>query len=384
MFDVRAYSWKWILIGVMAAAPVGAEVIFEEDFDDQPDWHSGLMENSTGAGPEALPDRTQFSNKHRIPDGWYAVRQDPTWAPSVGHPDRHEAIEILESNADKARSGKMSFVSWRDSFNPGWNRWNSESILMKFFPEGYDQIYVSFYIKFSPEWTPDGASKIFRVYSWSGESNPFQFFGDGEGGPLFDWKYSYTDYGVRNALTFRGGPHGENYSFSSSDIEGAPRSLSGAGDLNLNYTGDTAGMALDGGYPKIRDLVNGGYISDNLGQTVEHEQVFGDGSAWTKMAFFVKMNSAVGVADGEVKQWINDELVFRNDRVRWVSDNSDNKMVKWNAVAIGGNDFFRSYPNSARHEEWYAIDDIVIATEIPQGLMTGFPAPNPPTEIRVD
>src|SRR5690554_7200323 len=102
----------------MAAAPVGAEVIFEENFDDQPDWHSAMHSS----------DGTQRATTHIIPEGWYSIRQDPTWAPSEGHPDRHESIEILESNSDKARGGKgKSMVSWRDSYNPGWNRWNSES-----------------------------------------------------------------------------------------------------------------------------------------------------------------------------------------------------------------------------------------------------------------
>src|SRR5690554_4718063 len=116
MFDVRAHFGKWILVGAMAAAPVGAEVIFEENFDDQPDWHSAMHSS----------DGTQRATTHIIPEGWYSIRQDPTWAPSERHPDRHESIEILESNSDKARGGKgKSMVSWRDSHDPGWNRWNS-------------------------------------------------------------------------------------------------------------------------------------------------------------------------------------------------------------------------------------------------------------------
>ena len=57
MFDVRAHFGKWILVGAMAAAPVGAEVIFEENFDDQPDWHSAMHSQDTTqvAGPYVIP-----------------------------------------------------------------------------------------------------------------------------------------------------------------------------------------------------------------------------------------------------------------------------------------------------------------------------------------
>ncbi len=62
-------------------------------------------------------------------------------------------------------------------------------------------------------------------------------------------------------------------------------------------------------------------------------------------------------------------------------------MVDWNVVAIGGNDFFQQYPNSDLREEWYAIDDVVIATEIPSelGVDEGetISPPNPPEGLNV-
>ena len=143
-------------------------------------------------------------------------------------------------------------------------------------------------------------------------------------------------------------------------------------------------MAEDGGFPKIRDKLNGGFISDDLSQTVSIEQIFGTGSEWTKMAFFVKMNSAPGVNDGKIIQWLDGVQIYRNDAVSWVDPNTENKMVKWNSVAIGGNDFFQAYPNSERREEWYSIDDLYISTTIPDSVGSGsYAAPNPPTDVGV-
>ncbi|WP_328184813.1 hypothetical protein [Marinobacter sp. OP 3.4] len=355
-----------LVISIMSLLiiPAVAEsrVLFEESFDDLPDYTSSEELNL---------------------EGWdYRRNGEVSWSPSSGYPKKHDAFEILERNADKARGGSgKSFVGWRESYDPGWKQWNSDGILLKYMPEGYDQLYVSFYIRFSPEWTKSGNSKIFRIFSWNGEESPFVFFSDGNAGPLFDWKYSHSgSYGVRNFLTFRGGPHGENYKIDGNDMPGTPRSLINQGDISMNYTKDTVGMSLDGGTPEIRDQVNGGFISDNMNQTVTHEQIFGDSSNWTKMAFYVQMNSAPGANDGVVMQWINDELVFRNNTVNWVGENSGNQMVEWNAVALGGNDFFREYPNDQRYEEWYSIDDVVISTEIPEFVAI----PNPPSNISIE
>lgn len=351
-----------LVLSLMIPVVAEARELFEETFDDLPDY---------------------TSSEELDLEGWSFRRNgEVNWSPSNGYPNKHDAFEILEENADKARGGTgKSFVGWRESYDPGWNQWNSDGILMKHLPGGFDQLYVSFYIRFSPDWTRGGTSKIFRIYSWNEEGSPFSFFSDGNAGPLFDWKYSYSGtYGMRNFLTFRGGPYGENYDIDNNDMDDVPRNFSNQGDLSLNFTKDTAGMSLDGSTPEILDKVNGGYISDDMNQTVTHEQIFGDSDNWTKMAFYVQMNSAPGVNDGVVMQWINDELVFRNNSVNWVGDNSKNMMVNWNAVALGGNDFFREHPNSERREEWYSIDDVVISTEIPDFVAI----PNPPSNISIE
>lgn len=385
MFDVRAHFGKWLLVGAMAAAPVGAEVIFEENFDDQPDWHSAM--NSS--------DRVQSATTHIIPEGWYSIRQDPTWAPSVGHPDKHESIEILATNSDKARGGQgKSMVSWRDSYDPGWNRWNSESMMVKYLPDGYDELYVEFWIRFSDEWTrehisgkPSAASKIFRISSWSGVSSEYTAFSGGNLGPIALWDHAVNSYGVRNAVAFRGGPHGENYDLKEGSIEGLPRTLVGIGDLNLNFTQDLKGMGVGGEDPIIIDQLTMQPLDLNSSSTVQHDQIFGEGPNWTKLAFYVKMNSKPDANDGVFRQWLNDKQIFNIETIPWVRSVDEREIsAKWNLVAIGGNDFFQIYENKLRHEEWYAIDDIVIRSSIPQDLVykDGTAPPSAPARISVD
>ncbi len=360
-----SYSRTLFLASLLFVAQAHAEVLFEETFDQQADWVSDF------------PQSLNIAANADLPPGWDAVRQESYWDPSEGYPEHHESIEILASNADKARGGTgKSMVSWRESYDPGWNKWNSESMMMKHFPEGHDALFVSFWIKFSPEWRRGGISKLFRIYSWD-EVDPYRITGFGGGettGPVVFWDYMHNSYGYRNSISLRAGPHGENYSMTNNDVAGLPRELKGVGDMALNWASNQRGMAPGGADPQLPDYSNpGSFVIDDPDGVVEDEQVHGN--AWMHVAFYVKMNTGIGVKDGILSQWINGQRILHNESIPWVKANSENKMVKWNVVAIGGNDFFNLYPNEQLHEEWYSIDDVYIASEIPSDLYSAIPKP---------
>ena len=379
---LRSTSLVLVLAGVSLPSVGQAEVLFEENFDRQEDWHSGLEVNATSRSPAGLPDRVQAERLgHTVPRGWDSAYQDPSWAPSVGFPDGHETIEILGINTDKARGGAgKSFVQRRDSRPDPGHYWSSDGQLLKYFPAGHEGLYVEFWMKFEPDWShhPSGdASKIFRVGSWSGQGSEFQAFSGGEQGPLFLWGWLRDSYGVRNFHSLRGGPHGENYGMTS-ETRGSHQRES------LNYTTDTVGHGVNGTTPKIPDRVNGGYISDNLSQIVDHPQIFGTGE-WNKVAFYVQMNSSPGVPDGVLRQWLNDEQIVNVRDIIWVSPSTEDpgKMVQWNFFSIGGNDYFKSYPMESQHQEWFAIDDLRVADQVPEYLELGLSPPNPPGDVEL-
>lgn len=362
-----------------------AEVIFQESFDDQPDWTSGMYPSSNSA---LLPWEGDI-----LPPGWFAGREDKQWAPSSGDSDRHEAVEILANNTGvmtRDGSGK-SFVSWRESYDPdgAGRRWNSDGMLLKYFESGYKQLYVEFWINFSNESIQTyyrdgfGMSKIFRIYNWGGnESQFFEYFGD-ENSPKFLWDFGgATKYGIRNRLSlYARGPN-----FDPSEIPSLPKDfISGSGgDLDLSYYSNIGGQEADGGTAELPNKKDGGVIT---GWPVHLDQLMGDERVWTKMAFFVRMNSSPGAADGILAQWIDGQRILYNTNIPWVR--SGYSMVPWNIVAIGGNDNFSYYDNAERHEEWYAIDDIKVMTEPPSVLYDAdqapapIPAPNPPGNILV-
>ena len=366
-----------VLFGAQASH---AEVIFSENFDDQPDWNSGLIENTYGL-PMSSSKRggwdvaiAQYAETHTIPVNWSMVRQTPVWAPSRGDADRHETIEISAAstaeNSNRTRSGTgKSFVSWRDSSS---QQFSSDGMLLKHYPEGFDQIYVEFYINFSNESVATyfdteyggngtGLSKLFRIYHWDGTGDSFDYYTNNIN-PNMIWGFDgrpaiANGYGFRNGLAF---------------LTRRDRSLPEDDQRFITHDGNYADIPPSSYNPATRvpyggvafeDKREGGIIN---GGAVDIDQMFGDETKWTKVAFFVKMNSAPGAFDGTFIQWFDDKKSMEINTVAWVAASRD--MVKWTTFGVGGNDNFLKYPNELRHEEWYSIDDIKVATEIPDYL----------------
>lgn len=286
---ISKYVAAWL---VVVSGGLNAEILFQENFDDQPDWTSGMHVID--------PPNTSYLN-NTLPEGWHALRQTPAWAPSTGHPDRHEVIEISsESTAEnpnraRGRKGK-SFVTWRDSRTGVGAGWNSDGILFYRLPgNGLPKIYVEFWINFSNEFIETfyrslnggtGQSKIFRVMSHDFpddfsklNSGYTSFFGNDQK-PMYIWGFSGTPepYGFRNKISIyrhSGGMERNDH------VTGFPRKFGSGGDNSLWYSPTAMkGTAIGGGDPYIKDQKNGGNITRG---PVAVDQVFGDETVWVKV-----------------------------------------------------------------------------------------------------
>ncbi|WP_336366657.1 hypothetical protein [Marinobacter sp. C2H3] len=372
---------------LLCSSLVHAEVLFQESFDALPDWTSGLPENDLDG--DGYPDRVQDQPRgHKIPEGWYSIRQDPTWAPSRGYSGNHENIEVLGQNADKARGGSgKSMVVWRDSTTgPDW-MWNSDGIFSQYFPSGLTQVYASFWIKFDKNWTPlgkTGSTKIFRIESWDQDGGFYDAFSDGHISSAFLWNYGFTDYGARNFLSFRADPQQTNYLVVAPAPVETPRGFDG-GSLSLNFTDNIRDLngdgVLDNKVTSLLDLISGKPIGSD-GGLVSHNSLWG--TSWHHMEFFVKMNSQPGAMDGIAMQWMDGQLIFQNTKFPWMGSESPGG-IKWNTVHFGGNSHFHAYPDSQQRQEWYAIDDITIRSDLPsnRSISAGALAPNPPSNLEI-
>jgi len=353
--------------GYRAGDNSSVSLIFSDNFNDQTDW--APLDSSFGAA-------TFRWDGDVMPVGWDAAYNDL---------DRYSAnknIRISASDSEDARGGTGRCLKcFRENhYNASFpNQFNSNGTLGKLLTEGLDDIYIEFYIKFSPGWTySDGVnanSKLFRVFSSPGEISEFWSAFGGQQGPLFFWAWvDDANFGVRNALEFRGGPYGENYNatnYADTFLTGLGRGLVSLGDASMNWTSDLQGALSTGATPVVADLVNGGSLPSS--GNVTHAQVYG--SVWHKIAFRLKMNSAPNEPDGIFQQFLNDQLIVDSLTVRWTGPTSE-PMPKWNAVAFGGNDRFGDAPDSGaswvnddEREEWYVIDDVKVYSGLPEGLV---------------
>lgn len=392
-----------ILTGVLllGSSITHSEVIFSDSFDEQPDWNSGLPENHYGSNTTGGAstggwevDVVQSADTHTIPLGWSYVRQTPAYAPSRGDVNNHEVIEISSAstfeNPNRVRGGTgKSFVSWRDS---NTKQFVSDGILLKYFPEGFDQLYVEFWVNFSDEmiatyYNPDyqtqttGLAKLFRVYHWTGQGNVFDYYSDKN--PAFLWGFegrpeSQRGYGFRNKMS----------ALTRRTISTDP-----AQSKFLDHQGNPSNQVPSSYHPVTTTRYGDSILKDqrdgklmSLDQfSADIDEVFGDETHWTKMAFFVKMNSAPGAYDGQLVQWIDGKKITDIKTMQWVS--ATRNMVKWTTIGFGGNDNFDKYPNELRHEEWYAVDDIKVATKIPDELIgdsKNTAPPQPPLGITIE
>lgn len=358
------------------------EIIFKEDFENLPDWESDLK-NPNGDLSKPITNNP--------PKNWNHVYAFPTWSPSRGHDDRLPNISIKEHNPIMVRSGKRSAVFTRDAYSqPSW-QWKSDGILAKTLDKDYKQLYIEFYIKYNPNSkiineNPETAfpnrGKIFRVLSWDRKGDFIANFEGSVTKPTAGYLYSSDDYGVRHVLMLRGHPTTgdnsvNNYYFAPYQIKNLPKYIRD-GDISLNYG------------KHIRDLNGDGVVDNEIksffsaidgkpvgshGKTVWHREVWGDkntNSIWRKFSIFVNMNSKPGAEDGVYKFWIDDNLIFSNANIPWIG-HAATEMKAWNSIKLGGNDYIKStptviIPDSERIQDWYAIDDLIIATAIPEHL----------------
>jgi len=330
-------------------------LIFEDNFDSQPDWTSD----------DGFTDNNNIDNFNTL-DNWYFGISRPFWSPKTGYPLKHPVAEVLASNTDKTRNGTgKSLVFWRESVAGG--QFNSDSMQAYYFPEGADELYVEFYMTLSNEliqayYDGDiGQTKIFRAYYFNGDETALtNFFGD-TNKPGFNWDLSgkTNGFGTRNFLSYF--PRGEND--LRGIVQGLPGPIMGTGDFSGWYSpAATDGIGVGGTNPALTDYKNDGTITSG---PVAPDQIFGDESQWVKVAFYLKMNSAPEVTDGEQMMWLNDQRIVHVTNIPWIRAGFD--MVKWNTVGIGGNAQFNIYPTAEQKEDWYAIDDLKIYNGIPPG-----------------
>jgi len=306
-----------------------AEVIFEDNFDAQADW--------APTGTECGGHWAERCVDNDIPPGWTWYRNSEHWPETPG--------QRISSDVHRGESGKSWIKSSESNHDPGESNYYSDSILQKVFPKDYEELYVGFWIKFSPTWRwltnplASGEFKLVRISHFDGGEgvNPFQMGWSGNTAPMYLFQVKQSNrWGWRAHHEPRCDNQVDNYYCDNHD-----------------------------GYDPLYDCVPGmtctGYEHSSGSVHPSYEDMMGDGE-WHFLEYYVKMNSAPGASDGEFAYWVDGYKHHHYTGRKWRYEGSPENLG-WNSVAIGGNwnNWFSESADN-EEEEWYAIDDVVIST----------------------
>jgi len=341
--------------------PLHAALLFSDNFDEHNDWQTT---GRTEVGP--------------LPSGWDSGRTNENWHPSDGQEGTRPAMAINGNDSSQVYGEKgKAFISYSESFNDTSNNgFTSDAQLTKDIP-ATNELYVKFQLKFQPGWAADqerGHIKIFRAAHWDGgDTERYKFFTSGASAPIYLYTWAQSDYGARHLHGFRCDPQLSNYYCVKPTILNPPRGIA-SGDMSANYTDTIAYLK-----PSIVDMLSGGNVPPS--GVVYHNQVFGD--SWHTMEYYLKLNSAEGVADGVFRHWIDGELIIDMDKIAWIGDGG-NMNAKWNTISIGGNDryHFNLTGEPKDRERWYSIDNLEVHDSIPV-VSVPYALPKPPSNVRV-
>ena len=311
-FSISLLAFCTILLLISSIAT--AKIIFQDNFDNSPDWQSQQTISKSQPGGRDINwgmTRSDKCTTHCPPKGWTSYRA----ASSIWTDDRRKDTYIL--SAEGARGGSGKGITYNVEVAQNWaggalDLWLGEA--------GYEELYVRFYLKHDTNWkwtdpenTRNCFQKLIRISTfndniWTTSYSPQRYYG-GINFPVFipDWYHGGT---------------GSTY-FTAS-VRKAP-------DYNA--------------------------YMDNYAHT--HPPDVGE---WHCYEFHVKMNSANGVADGVYQFFLDGELKVESTTVEWKQVGSDTTH-NWNWLMFIDNVLNSSAAPEDHVEMSLYMDDVVVSTE---------------------
>lgn len=302
------------------AAPAYTEIIFQDNFDNSPDWQSQQTVNKSQPGGYDITwsiTRSDTCTTHCPPQGWTSYRTSS----SIWTDNRGKDTYVLSSEG--ARGGKGKGITYNVEVSGDYGTWTGGSLDIWLGETGYQELYIRYYLKFSSNWQwtdPEQnfhcQQKLMRISTFNDNIlttsyNP-QEFGTGS----LNWPVLYPDWYF-------------NKSFPPVQMTMAVRKAP-------DYATDEDEMVANAHWPTDSD--------------------------WHCYEFRVKMNSAPGVADGEWEAWIDGVSVGKRTDVEWKMTGSDTTRG-WNWIMLLDNITNASATKDSHTEMQLYMDDVVISNE---------------------
>lgn len=301
------------------------ELIFFENFDDQPDW---FVEKNG----RCLSGQEEVCSS--IPQNWNFYYTGEKWHPDDEQGSNFQPSAQISSFQHRGPSGK-SYITFDESYGSP-SQWGSDASLATDLGGNYKDVYFEFWFKFQPNYrwssTLEGfginSNKMARLSSYYGspDGSRFQFLQGGRNTPM-----------AHTQLKVETGRSGRERTLLTSTVRCSP--------VDSNYKCERSSEPVD----TVLDGQLGDYIPFLLS--------VGDGN-WHKWGFRVKYNSAPGVADGILQAWIDDVKVQELNQVTFLGPQVSDVPEGFNIFMIGGNMNNIPEPEISQYEQWLAYDDV--------------------------
>lgn len=308
------------------------EILFQDNFNS-------YNSNWTVTQPDAPTAANAYSGESSILNKSFNQNKYHSYYIAGSYYVNNGMNSIILNNINNRAVNSESSINdraltfWNESDNRG-DGWASDNQIGISLPQGHDELYVRFYIKFQPnwQWKTDGESdqKIVRISHYHGGS-PFKYFSGGNQHPLANINIAKFSSTYNNAnVCIKADYRYENIYFPDQATPNHKRSEVFY-PPNANYSGTGVDLTKN--------------------------------TNWQCWDIRVKMNSSPGVADGIFQFWIDGKRIFSVTDLAWSDNGSQlSPRLNWNYVIIGGNNFNHFAPNTQEAEQWYAVDDLVIST----------------------
>jgi hypothetical protein len=315
------YSLLFTAFVVLNFSPASAEIIFQDNFDNSPDWQSNQTVHKSQQGGYDIgwgSTRADTCTTNCPPQGWTSYRA----ASSFWTDDRRKDTYVLNSEGARGNQGKG--ITFNAEVSGDYGTWAGGSLDLWLGETGYDELYVRYYLKYSTSWkwtnpenTQHCQQKLIRISTfndnvWTSDSSPQQYQSIGLNRPVYypDWYY------------------------------------------NKSYPPDTKL------YVTILTAPN--YSEES--STVYNDVIWPNDGNWHSYEFHVKMNSAPGVNDGVWGFYIDGVLLAERTDVPWKEAGS-NTTHNWNWLMFLDNITNGSSPMDTHTEMPLYMDDVVVSTE---------------------
>lgn len=324
----RTATLMVLLISIIALTGISAaraEILFQDNFDNSPDWQSNQTVNKSAGGKDISWPTTNYkrcSPGYCPPPGWTSYRcASSTWTD-----DRGRDTYVISTAGARGGSGKG--LTYNVESTGSYGAWAGGSLDLWLGTQGYQELYIRMYLKYSSEWawsdtTQHGQEKLIRISTFNADIFNTNYNPQTFGSSSVNWPVWYPDWYYNAAY---------KYAYFMSSVRKSP---------DYDSTGD------DNTYTDSR------FHSDSLNLAIGDNQ-------WHCYEFHVKMNSSPGIPDGVWEFFLDGNLKKSRNNIVWKKAGSNS--IGWNWLMFLDNVTVAPYPSSSHKEMSIYMDDVVVST----------------------